>query len=519
MQSQRYVYKHPTTFLLSGSSQSGKTQWASNLLRSKAELFEPQNIGPVYLFYKEWQKKYDDMTIDKTVSSFHKGVPNQKDFLQIISKHKNDNGCVCIFDDLADEITRKNNLDFNQLFTVYSHHYKVTVILILHYLFDKGLRKISLNTQHIVFTDSPRDKTSISYLARQVFPNTGSYLIDSYKDALTTRPYGYIVISIDPGRDDILRVATSIFKHQHPIKLYKINNSYKDESNEDSFEIMYLIDDATYFSSILGNKNIVTVNTQYPSSINPSLATPHSSHCENPSNNNVFTPSIQTEGCCSRQCTTPCTRTTLHGDDVATRESEKNDEPTSSQMQSSKKSNFKSEEEDKLSNPETSFPSKSKEDNSDISMRDINNPPIPTVGYNSNKLKNVSMNKIKKLFTSSSTNPTKKHECIPNTKQIKNDSKTAQIDTPPPPPPPPPSPPLHPSATIENNIQKATPKAAESRELVTRNPDYENKLKSITFEPTKEITIPSSSKKKRNSSRFTPYKKASLGLKKGNTES
>ena len=530
MHSQNYTFKHPTTFLLSGSSQSGKTQWTSNLLQSKAELFEPQNIGPVYLFYKEWQEKYDIMSNDKIVSTFHKGVPNQKDFLQIISKHKNENGCVCIFDDLADEITRKNNLDFNQLFTVYSHHYKVTVILILHYLFDKGLRKISLNTQHIVFTDSPRDKTSISYLARQVFPNTGSYLIDSYKDALTTRAYGYIVISIDPGRDDILRVATSIFKHQHPIKLYKINNNYKDDANEDLFEIMYLIDDATYFSSILGNKNaknIVTVNTQYPSNINPSSLYPHSKHCESSSNSNVFTPTIETDGYCSKHCTNSRTRTSLHDDDLAARESEKNAEPASSQMQSSEKSSFNPKEEDKLSNPETSSSSKPKEDNSDSStMRDIGNPSTPPAEYNPNKLKSVAMNNVKKMFTTSSIEQAKKHECVPNSTEIKKYSKTqthseaspapplgAPLPLSPSPPPPPPPP-----AKIENTIQNKAKRVVESREIVPYNPNIENELKSIKFKSSKDPTLPSSGKKKRNAGRFAPYKKSSHLLKKINME-
>ena len=95
------------------------------------------------------------------------------------------------------------------------------------------------------FSESPRDSSQLHYLSRQAFPRTGDYIVDSYKLALQNRKYGYLVISLDPGRNQLLRVATDIFPFQHPIKIYVENKCSKNKMSSKA-KCMYLIDQQMY---------------------------------------------------------------------------------------------------------------------------------------------------------------------------------------------------------------------------------------------------------------------------------
>ena len=97
----------------------------------------------------------------------------------------------------------------------------------------------------IFFSESPRDSSQLHYLSRQAFPRTGDYIVDSYKLALQNRKYGYLVISLDPGRNQLLRVATDIFPFQHPIKIYVENKCSKNKMSSKA-KCMYLIDQQMY---------------------------------------------------------------------------------------------------------------------------------------------------------------------------------------------------------------------------------------------------------------------------------
>ncbi len=251
MEVEKYAFFHPTSFIVTGSSQSGKTTWVYNLLKNKRDLFKP-NIPVTLLFYKTWQDKYDLMKAEGLVQYFIEGLPEQEDFISQITQYKNTGGCLCFFDDLGDEI-KTGRINFVQLFTVFSHHLKASVILLVHYLFEKHLRQISLNTQHFIFTESPRDSSQIASLGRQSFPNTGSFLADSYRHALEQRKFAYITVSLDPGRIKQLRVVTNIFKKEKPIRVY-IPKRCKTKMGDKSFTCMYLVN-ADWYRNILVNSN------------------------------------------------------------------------------------------------------------------------------------------------------------------------------------------------------------------------------------------------------------------------
>ena len=81
----------------------------------------------------------------------------------------------------------------------------------LHNLFTpaKFTRTITLNTQYLFLFKNTRDKSNISFLARQFAPNNSQYLIDSYLHA-TAKPFGYLLLDFTQKCDDLIRVRACI---------------------------------------------------------------------------------------------------------------------------------------------------------------------------------------------------------------------------------------------------------------------------------------------------------------------
>ena len=94
-----------------------------------------------------------------------------------------------------------------------------------------------------MFTESPRDITQIRTLGQQAFFKKTRFIQESYKLATEKTKYGYLVISCDPGRNPLLRVASNIF--QKPINIY-IENTCKNKMNSSSSKCMYLVDHDMY---------------------------------------------------------------------------------------------------------------------------------------------------------------------------------------------------------------------------------------------------------------------------------
>jgi GTPase SAR1 family protein len=122
MQVEKYQFHHPTSIIVTGASQSGKTTLVSKILREKNRLFT--NTPPhTILIYKTWQPKYNALREDGIIQQFIHNIPEKEVFLNILNKHKDNGGSIIFFDDIGSEI-KFNKQIFDQLFTVYSHHYR-----------------------------------------------------------------------------------------------------------------------------------------------------------------------------------------------------------------------------------------------------------------------------------------------------------------------------------------------------------------------------------------------------------
>jgi adenylate kinase family enzyme len=193
--------QHPFCLILSGPSQSGKTTLVKEILKNKDKLIVPKIERVVYA-YAEYQSDFAGIDAE-----FVPEIPSP----DIFDKNSNN---LLIIDDFQDQLKNMTNL-----FTKYSHHRNLSVILLLQNPFASYTRTISLNSHYFIFMKNPRDKSQINHLARQIAPGKSNRIIEAYEDATSTN-FGYLFIDLKPNTSEQMRYRTDIFDmHQQRVYL------------------------------------------------------------------------------------------------------------------------------------------------------------------------------------------------------------------------------------------------------------------------------------------------------------
>jgi hypothetical protein len=200
----RFAFKHPTTIVLAGPTQSGKTYFLVEAMLQHRIDPMPQRI--VWVF-GEWQPLYEvvqkafphvEFVKDYSKQLYESFAPNVRNML--------------ILDDQMENkmATKRGDNGATKFFTQGSHHRNLTIVYIVQNLFnqDPAMRTISLNTQYMVLFKNVRDTTQIRLLGRQMYMNA-DFLADCYKDA-TSRPHGYLLIVFHKDMCDNLRILTNV---------------------------------------------------------------------------------------------------------------------------------------------------------------------------------------------------------------------------------------------------------------------------------------------------------------------
>ena len=140
-------------------------------------------------------------------------MPSKEHFKQF----PNSEHSIVVIHDL--QIPALNNIFIANLFSRESHHRNISVMLILQNLFYQGkyCRDISLNTHYFILFKNPRDTQQIKLLGRKI--GIQKKLLDVYLDATET-PFGYLLIDLSPGINDIYMLKTRIFPDEDTI-IYK----------------------------------------------------------------------------------------------------------------------------------------------------------------------------------------------------------------------------------------------------------------------------------------------------------
>ena len=205
----QFFFKHPTTVVLAGPTQCGKTHFLIKAIHAQCFKPEPQRIVWVY---GEMQPAYEDLARDIPSIEFVKGFTTEL-YESFDSRVRN----LLILDDQMENKAahKRGENSVTKFFTQGSHHRNLTVVYIVQNLFnqDAAMRTISLNTHYMVLFKNPRDATQIRTLGQQMYPENPRMLVSAYRDA-TSEPYGYLLLNLRPDACDALRIQTDVFSKE-----------------------------------------------------------------------------------------------------------------------------------------------------------------------------------------------------------------------------------------------------------------------------------------------------------------
>src|SRR6201995_389806 len=191
-----HMWEAPFTCVISGPTGSGKSVFVQRLLKHAKTVISPapERILYCYGVYQEIFSKMEGI-------DFNEGIPSLTEFDG--RKHT-----LVIIDDLMHE----TNDVVTKLFTRVSHHTNTSVIYITQNIFNqsKETRTITLNAQYLILFKNVRDKSQISYLARQMYPTSRKHMVEAYTDA-TNDPYSYLFVDLKPNIDEKYRLKACIF--------------------------------------------------------------------------------------------------------------------------------------------------------------------------------------------------------------------------------------------------------------------------------------------------------------------
>ena len=198
------IIKHPTTIIVSGPTQCGKTFFVVKLIKSDLIQPPPERVWWIYGF---WQPIYEELGAKFIHASGAESAPAiEKVFSELKPSERN----LLVLDDQMGGLADSKEL--SRLFTEGSHHLNLTIIYIVQNLFNKGKsqRTASINTHYFVLFKNPRDTSQVSYLMQQLARSKARSLVKIFEDA-TAGSYSYLYIDCHPQFDKDLRYCTNIF--------------------------------------------------------------------------------------------------------------------------------------------------------------------------------------------------------------------------------------------------------------------------------------------------------------------
>jgi len=184
-------FKHPYTLTICGASQSGKTCFIKELIKSDLNNVKFERI--IWCYGASNNVDIPGVELVEGLDfELHGNIPT-----------------LVVIDDLMTEAA--NSSVVLDLFTKKSHHNNCSVILITQNFYFQGRysRTISQNSHYIVLLKSPRDSFFVSVLGRQMYPNNSKFLVDAYKSA-TAKAFSHLFLDLKQETPDFARVRSSV---------------------------------------------------------------------------------------------------------------------------------------------------------------------------------------------------------------------------------------------------------------------------------------------------------------------
>lgn len=222
--------------ILAGPSGCGKSTFAYNFLRGLKQLTETE-FKTILWCYSE----------HGSIGGIPK-IPNLQVCQGIPEKiGANDRSPkLIVIDDLMTD--KKYESRICDLFIKQSHHRNISILFICQNVFhqSKFYRTISLNAKYLVIFKNVRDKSQFFPLARQLYPENPTQLLNVYKDC-TNKPYGYLMVDLNQETPDAFRFRTDIFNKNFSSCFCDEDELRQNESEESKRSIQEIEGQQIYF--------------------------------------------------------------------------------------------------------------------------------------------------------------------------------------------------------------------------------------------------------------------------------
>ena len=197
--------RHPTTILITGPTQAGKTLFLKQILEH--QLIQPSPSRVIYVF----SEHAPNLTDLKHLYPPIEYLQGMKRFLGILPTMEADERSLVVLDD---QMSKAGKLEeTSHLFSKGCHHRNITLVYIVKNVFDKGMvdRTVSLNSHNMLLLKNPLNEGQIGTAAQQLFPTKVKFFMDSFREA-TKKYHGYLLVDLLPLTPDPVRFRTTIFK-------------------------------------------------------------------------------------------------------------------------------------------------------------------------------------------------------------------------------------------------------------------------------------------------------------------
>ena len=181
MEQIRAQLRPPFLMLVSGSTQSGKSEFTKQLLLTPS-LWEryPERIVISYQTSPEQYADIPNATLVRGAPDFNGLRP----------------GTLLVLDD-ATRLVKNKNSELIDLFCISSHHSDISVILIVHNPFLPELRTARLQAQYHVFFPNATDCSYIQTFAYRSHPGRASVFLKAF-DLATEQPHSCLLYDASP---------------------------------------------------------------------------------------------------------------------------------------------------------------------------------------------------------------------------------------------------------------------------------------------------------------------------------
>lgn len=194
--------KSPFCALISGQSGSGKTTLLLKIIEKNKKFI---STPPKAVLYCYGQYNNAVPQLQKSGVRVHAGIPTDE-LLDSLPRP-----LLLLLDDLMIQLNNKRDI-LAGFFTRKSHHSNISIVFIVQNLFERNLKIVRDNSHYIFLLNSPSAALQVRSLGTQIFPGPSlKYFLDSYRQSVIERKFGYLLLDLHPASDVSLRLRTNIF--------------------------------------------------------------------------------------------------------------------------------------------------------------------------------------------------------------------------------------------------------------------------------------------------------------------